>query len=401
MDATVSAVPTTTATPAPDGRSAVGAGQLLQVLRDGVPRTRADLVAETGLARSTVTLRLDALLRTGLLRSETGTSTGGRPPIFVRFDPRARTVLAIDLGAAHLAVAVTDLDGNVLAEHREDLDITLGPGPVLDIATRRGQELLAEVGGTSPLAGVGIGLPGPVEQATGRPRTPPIMPGWDGADVVGVLGQSFKAPVLVDNDVDLMALGEHITSYPTTAHLMFVKIATGVGAGIVADHRLVRGADGAAGDLGHVAVPGGAPVQCACGNTGCLEALTSGTAILRSVRALGHDARRLEEVQALLGDPGVAEVVRLAGQNLGAVLAGCVNLLNPSVIVIGGPLAHEPSPLFEGIEQMVRGRSLPLATSKLQVVASRTGGRAGLLGGARVVIDRVLDPRTVDAMGSA
>ncbi|UFU02087.1 ROK family transcriptional regulator [Ruania suaedae] len=377
--------------------------QLLQVLRDGVPRTRADLVAETGLARSTVTLRLDALLRTGLVRSEAGTSTGGRPPIFVRFDPGARSVLAVDLGAAHVAVAVTDLDGTVLAEHREDLDIAAGPAPVLDLAARRGQDLLDQVqaGGAGPLAGIGIGLPGPVEQATGRPRTPPIMPGWDGADVVGVLGRRFGVPVLVDNDVDLMALGEHVTVYPDTAHLLFVKVATGVGAGIVAGHRLVRGADGTAGDLGHVAVPGGAPVRCRCGNTGCLEALASGTAIVRSVRGLGHEVRRLEEVQGLLEDDGVAEVVRLAGQSLGAVLASCVNLLNPSVIVIGGPLAHEPSPLFEGIEQMVRGRSLPLATSRLQVVASRTHGRAGLLGGARAVIDRVLDPAAMDAPAGA
>ncbi|UFU07704.1 ROK family transcriptional regulator [Ruania halotolerans] len=379
---------------------AAGVGALLQLLRDGGPRTRADLVNETGMGRSTVTLRLDALLRTGLVRAEAGSSTGGRPPTAVRFEPSARTVLAVDVGAAHLAIAVTDLSGTVLAEHREPIAIDEGPQAVLERVRRAGTTLLTDLAPHPPLAGVGVGLPGPVEHATGRPRTPPIMPGWDGADVAGILGATFDVPVLVDNDVDLMALGEHAEVYPEIEHLMFVTIATGIGAGIIAGGSLVRGADGAAGDLGHIAVPGGAPVPCTCGNTGCLEALASGPALIHALRAAQRPVSTAEDVLALVadGDVEAAERMRLAGQNLGAVLAGCVNLLNPSVIVIGGPFAAAGSPLFTGIEQVVRARSLPLATARLRVVPSRTEGRAGLLGAARAVADHVLAPVAVEAM---
>nr|WP_245709028.1 ROK family protein [Ruania alba] len=381
---------------------AAGAGALLQLLRDGAGRTRADLVAETGLGRSAVTLRVDALLRTGLLGAEAGSSTGGRPPTTVRFDPGARTILAVDLGAAHLAVAVTDLAGVVLTERREQIDISAGPDQVLDLVRRSGTELLSSVPCT-PLAGVGVGLPGPVEHSTGRPRTPPIMPGWDGADVPGILGAAFDVPVLVDNDVDLMALGEHTQIYPDTQHLMFVKVATGVGAGIIAGGSLLRGADGAAGDLGHVAVPGGAPVRCTCGNSGCLEALASAGAVVRALQSAGRAVRSADEVLALVadGDREAERRVHLAGQSLGAVLASCVNLLNPSVIVVGGPLATEASPMFAGIEEMVRSRSLPLATAQLRVVPSRTRGRSALVGASRAVADHVLAPAAVDRLTEA
>lgn len=378
-----------------------GCGELLQILRDTRPRSRADLVAETGHARSTIASRIDALLPTGLVRAEAASSTGGRPPAVYAFDPGARMVLAVDLGAVHLAVAVLDLAGRVLASERVDCDITEGPIPVLNRIAALGSALIAAAGQPAEdLVGVGIGVPGPVEQASGRPKNPPIMPHWDGVDIKGILGEQFGVPVLVDNDVDLMALGEHSVTYPETTHLLFVKVATGIGAGIIANHRLVRGTDGAAGDLGHVAVPGGRDVPCRCGNVGCLEAVASGGALVGVLQSEGASVTTSADVVELVrsGDQRATALLRDAGRDLGAVLAGCVNLLNPSTIVIGGVMAGAGEHLLAGIREVVYRRSLPLATEKLRIVTAATGGQAGLLGAGRVVADHVLAPEVIDAL---
>ena len=381
-----------------------GCGELLRILRDGKPRSRSDLVAITGHARSTIGTRIDALLPTGLVRAEAASSTGGRPPSVYAFDPAARIVLAVDLGAVHLAVAVLDLVGSVLAEERVPCDIADGPQPVLAQVIELGRELLDRVGRpAADLVGVGIGVPGPVQQTTGKPMNPPIMPRWDGVDIKGILSRQLGVPVLVDNDVDLMALGEHGASYPEVSHLLFVKVATGIGAGIVANHALVRGMDGAAGDLGHVAVPGGRDELCHCGNTGCLEAVASGGALVRALRAAGEDVSTSADVVDLVrsGDQRATALLRDAGRDLGAVLAGCVNLLNPSTIVIGGVLAQAGEHLLAGIREVVYRRSLPLATERLRIVTASTAGRAGLLGAGRVVADHVLDPDAVDELIAA
>ena len=387
--------------PVPLTSQTTGCGDLLQILRDGVPRSRADLVAITGHARSTIGTRIDALLPTGLVRAEAASSTGGRPPSVYAFDPSARLVLAVDLGAVHLSVAVLDLAGTVLAEIRVDNDIADGPKPVLDRVVGLGRALLDQVGRPAgDLVGVGIGVPGPVQKASGRPMNPPIMPRWDGVDIKGILGHELGVPVLVDNDVDLMAIGEHTAAYPDVSHLLFVKVATGIGAGIVANHALVRGTDGAAGDLGHVAVPEGRPELCHCGNTGCLEAVASGGALVRRLQADGEKVRTSADVVDLVrgGDQHATALLRHAGRDLGAVLAGCVNLLNPSIIVIGGVIAQAGEHLLAGIREVVYRRSLPLATEKLRIVTASTAGRAGLLGAGRVVADHVLAPAAVDAL---
>ena len=384
----------------PPSRTA-GPGELLQILRDGTPRSRADLVALTGHARSTIGPRIDKLLATGLVRTEAASSTGGRPPSVYTFDPGSRLVLAVDLGAVHLTVAVLNLAGKVLAEERTASDITDGPDPVLARVVELGNQLLVEVGRpVADLAGVGIGVPGPVEQATGMPINPPIMPYWDGVDIKGILAAQFRVPVLVDNDVDLMALGEHGAAYPEVSHLLFVKVATGIGAGIVANRALVRGTDGAAGDLGHVAVPGGRAELCHCGNTGCLEAVASGGALVRALRTAGTDVTTSADVVDLVrsGDRRATALLRDAGRDLGAVLAGCVNLLNPSTIVIGGVLVQAGEHLLAGVREVVYRRSLPLATKQLRIVTASTAGRAGLLGAGRVVADHVLAPAAVDAL---
>lgn len=379
-----------------------GAGELFQLLRDGRPRTRSDLAARTGQTRSTIAARVDQLLASGLVSpaGEAG-STGGRPPATFAFRPGARVVLAVDLGATHARLAVTDLAGSVLAEHDEQLAISAGPHVVLARVVEIGELLLERAGRpVSDLVSVGVGLPGPVEHSTGRPVNPPIMPGWDDADVPGLLSAHLPVPVLVDNDVNLMALGEHATQWPTVDHLLYVKVSTGIGVGIISDGSLRRGAQGAAGDLGHVAVPGGANKPCSCGNTGCLEALASGPAIAATLTSLGLPTRTGAEVVALVhaGDPDAARAVREAGRRIGAVLATCVNLLNPSVIVVGGQVADAGDHLLSGITEVVHARSLPLATQHLRIVGTRTGAAAGVLGASAMAAGHVLSASAIDAL---
>jgi predicted NBD/HSP70 family sugar kinase len=378
----------------------LGAGLLLQLLRDGRPRTRAELARAAGLARSTVSGRLDALLSAGLIAvGDEGVSTGGRPASRFAFNPSARVALAADLGATHATLAVTDLAGTSLATRTAQLDIADGPEPVLGWLIGAGRELLAECEQEeTKLAGIGIGLPGPVEHSTGRPTNPPIMPGWDGFDVPGWVSAELDAPVLVDNDVNVMALGEHATAFPGDDHLVFVKVATGIGSGIISDGRLHRGAQGAAGDLGHVLAPHGGDVPCRCGNTGCLEAVASAAAIAAKLREEGLDVAGSMDVVALVraGNMRAAQAVRQAGRDIGEVLAACVSLLNPSVIVMGGSLAEAGEMLLAGVREAVYRRSLPLATEHLRIVSSVTGAQAGVVGAATMVVHHALSPAVLD-----
>jgi predicted NBD/HSP70 family sugar kinase len=375
-----------------------GAGDMFQLLRDGRPRTRADLAAVTGQARSTVAARIDLLMAAGLIApAGEATSTGGRPPATFAFAPSARVVLGVDLGATHARLALTDLASTVLARRELPLLITDGPEPVLDRVARTGAELLEEAGrSAAELAGVGVGLPGPVEHATGKPNNPPIMPGWDNADVPGILGARFHAPVLVDNDVNIMALGEHRTAWPDVADLLFVKVATGIGAGIIADGALRRGAQGAAGDIGHVAVPGVTDVVCRCGNIGCVEAIASGVAVAKKLEGATTPADVVALVRS--GDVAASQAVRQAGREIGAVLATSVSLLNPSMIVIGGILADAGEHIVAGIREVVYQRSLPLATQHLRIVTARTGAHAGVLGASAMAVDQALSPEAVDRL---
>lgn len=379
-----------------------GAGDLFQLLRDGVPRTRADLAASTGQARSTVAARVDQLLAAGLVApAGEASSTGGRPPTTFAFAPGARVVLAVDLGATHARLALTDLASTVLAETEAPLAIAAGPEVVLERVVREGRALLASAGrDPGDLASVGVGLPGPVEHSTGRPINPPIMPAWDDVDVRGILATRLGAEVLVDNDVNLMALGEHRTAWPDVDDMLFVKVATGIGSGIISDGRLRRGAQGAAGDIGHIAVPGAGDVPCRCGNVGCLEAVASGRALAEALTAAGLPAASGADVVALVraGDLAAGRAVRQAGREIGAVLAACVSLLNPSLVVIGGVVAEAGEHLIAGIREVVYQRSLPLATQHLRIVTSRARSQVGILGASAMAVDHVLSPGAIDAL---
>ena len=385
----------------PPSASAGTAGAILDLVRNGHATTRGDLAAMTGLARSTVAQRIDALLASRLLvPAGDSASTGGRPPAMLAFNRDAGVVLAGDLGASHSRVAVTDLAGTVLAQHRRDIAIAEGPEVVLSWLEHAFDELLQEVDrGPAEVRGVGVGLPGPVEFATGRPVNPPIMPGWNLYPVGARLAQRFGVPALVDNDVNIMAVGEHWANWRDQSFLMFVKIGTGIGSGFVADGHVHRGADGAAGDIGHIHVPDHDDVVCRCGNVGCLEAIAGGNAMASRLRGLGFETRTSLDVvdRVLAGQLEAVRLVRQAGHAIGGVLAACVNMLNPAVIVIGGDVAQAGEPLLAGIREVVYRRSLPLATGRLRIAGSELGDEAGITGAAVMALETILAPAAIDA----
>ncbi|UIN30990.1 ROK family transcriptional regulator [Microbacterium binotii] len=382
------------------GSAPAGAGDIFQLLLDGRARTKADLVHLTGLARSTVSSRVDALLASGLVSpAGEAASTGGRPPSRVAFNPRAGLVLAVDLGASHATIAVSDLSGRILASVTHPMDIASGPVAVLDHVAEQGAALLQDATlAAVPLAGVGIGVPGPVEHSSGRPYNPPIMPGWDRFDIPSYIRRTFDVPVFVDNDVNLLALGEQAASFPETTDLIFVKVATGIGAGIIAGGRLQRGAQGSAGDMGHVRVPHASAARGRRSEELDLEDLASGSAIAATLRAQGVDAETSQDVIELVraGNAAAIDALRQAGRDVGEVLSTVVNLLNPSVIVLGGSIARAGEHLLAGVREVVYRRSIPLATQHLAIVQSPTAERAAVLGAAMLVAREVLSAENVN-----
>ncbi|MCC9145916.1 MULTISPECIES: ROK family transcriptional regulator [unclassified Arthrobacter] len=382
--------------------TAPGASELFQLLRDGQPRTRSELADLVGVARSTIALRLELLMDLGLVAPiEDAVSTGGRPSSRFALQTGARVVLGVDVGASHLRVGLTDLAGTALADASRDLLVSDGPVAVLDTVVELGTALLAETGrSAAELLAVGVGLPGPVEHRTGRPINPPIMPGWHGFDVPGYLQESFRVPVLVDNDVNVMSMGERQAAWPHVENLVFVKVATGIGAGIICNGVLLRGADGVAGDIGHIRVPSGEDLLCRCGNHGCLEALAAGPAVAARLRSLGLVAEDGRDVVALVhsGNQEAVQAVRQAGREVGEVLAACLSMLNPEVIVFGGSMALTGEHFIAGVREVVYSRTMPLATQHLRIVQSASGLDAGMLGASQLAIQHALSAESVERM---
>ena len=305
-------------------------------------------------------------------------------------------------------MAVTTLDGRILGHHDEPARIEAGPDAGLD----RVDALFDTLAADDPrppgrLWGIGIGVPGPVEFESGRPISPPIMPGWDGYPIRERFAARYGAPVWVDNDVNVLALGEWRSGVAAGhANVVVVKIGTGIGAGIISDGHLHRGAQGSAGDVGHIQVDGRPGVVCRCGNIGCLEALAGGSRDrpggARPRREDGRSARlrtaldqrgivTAEDVAraASFGDPVAVALLGAAGRRVGSMLASVVNFFNPSLIVIGGGVANSPDQLLAAIRETIYGRSLPLATRDLLIQRSSLGGLAGVIGASAMVVDQL------------
>lgn len=372
-----------------------GSFDILRLIRSGQASTRAELARITGLSRSTISQRIDELMARGLVVvGDESISTGGRPPGALLFNRNAGYVLAVDCGASTTHLGIANLGGELVAEHTDYLHVAEGPEKVLHWMEINLRRMISEAElDDSPLLGVGVGLPGPVEHSTGRPVRPPIMPGWDGYPVADQLSHQFGVLALVDNDVNIMALGEHRLYHPDSADFLFIKISTGIGCGMVINGNIHRGAHGAAGDIGHINVPGHEDVQCACGNFGCLEAVASARAIASQLSDIDPDGDKAGQIvaQVLGGRPDAIAKLRDAGREIGGVLAMLVNSYDPDVLVVGGHLAEADQPLIAGIREVIYRRSPPLATHNLRIERSQLGDRSGVVGCALMVVDHILD----------
>jgi predicted NBD/HSP70 family sugar kinase len=381
--------------------SVMGAGDVLRLIRTGRASTRAEVAERTGLGRAAVAQRLDALLAGGLIHPAGElSSTGGRPAALFEFNANAGVVLAAEIGATHVRSAVTDLAGTVLADATRDIAAAEGPERVLASAQADFEALLEQSGRPRhSVYGVGIGLAAPVEFAAGHAVNPPIMPGWDGFEVAAWMRERWHIPALVDNEVNMMAVGEHATTWSDESELLAIKVGTGIGCGIISRGQIHRGAQGAAGDIGHIRVVGYDDVICHCGNAGCLEAVAGGDAMAHELTHQGIPAETSRDVVQLVrqGRREAIQLVRESGRLLGQVLAGAVNLLNPSVIVIGGDIAQAEEHLFAGVRETVYQRSLPLATKRLRIVHSELEDRAAVIGCAVTVVEHILTPAAVDS----
>ena len=401
-----------------------GDGVLLSTILSAVRRSgttsRSDLVRDTGLGKALVAQYAEILVQRNIVVDEgVGASRGGRRPRMLRFAPERGLIGAVDLGASSVDVAITDLGSRVLARRSENADVGEGPHAVLQNVVTILNDILSE-NNFSPanLWGIGMGVPGPVEFGTGTPVSPPIMPGWDGFSVRRYLQGHFSCPVYVDNDVNVHALGEAAMGVSVgVSNSVFVKIGTGIGSGLIVQGKLYRGSQGCAGDIGHIQVdsPDAGHVTCRCGNVNCLEALAGGEALGRDAEEAarsGKSARLAERLaqqgflsaedvgeMAEKGDAWSTEKIRQSGRIIGYTLAGLVNFLNPSLIVIGGGVANLGDSFLAAIREMVYRRSLPLATRLLRIERSSLGSQAGVIGASHVVLDELFSAeRVIDVL---
>ena len=357
---------------------------------------RADIARLTGMARSTVSDHVQPLLDAGLLSEQKARYAGrGRPSVGLTLNARAGIILVADIGITHARLVVADLTRQKLAEDALAPDFSVPPQVLLDRIVVRFEELLKAQQLTAiPIRAMVVGVASPVDFENGVSVRPPIMPGWDGFPIADWLRERMHVTVLVDNDVNLMALGEARSRPASASPLLFIKVASGIGCGIITQSgELHRGADGDAGDIGHIRVEKGAHVTCACGNVGCIEAIASVPAIVGQIQAAkGDQGIEPPELGALVsaGDTTAIRLVREASAQIGEVVATLVNMFNPSCIVLGGKLAHMSDDLLSGVRAAVYRRAPPLATRRLTIENSRVGREAGIIGGIALGADSVL-----------
>ena len=368
--------------------------RVIHALRDQGLISRAEIARRTGLSRSTVSSLVADLQADGLVveRAEHGAAhgtQGGRPPILLSFDASAGVAVGIDFDHHHLRVAVSDLSSRILAEREQGLDTDHLAHEGLDAAAELVSELLAEAGvETSQVIGAGMCLPGPIHRPSGVVGSTAILPGWVGVAAAEEMHRRLDLPILVDNDANLAALAEAAFGAGRDAKdLVYLMISSGIGAGLVLNGRLYRGAEGLAGELGHVLVDADGPV-CRCGNRGCLETVAGTDALaelLRRSHGDGLDGRAIVRL-AREGDLGCRRVIADAGRAIGKAAATLVNVLNPELLIVGGDLSDAGELLLDGVRESLERSALPTAVQAAEVVAGSLGDRAEVLGAIALVL---------------
>lgn len=370
--------------------------------------SRSELAAALDLSRSAVDIKLDFLLKFKLLmQGKLLDSTGGRAPREVRFNQNAGYVLVIEMGATEGMIGISDLAGNVLESSNVNFDISDGPQKVLRAMQTVISKIISKHG--NKLWGIGIGLPGPVEYASGMLIAPPIMPGWDRFPVREYLEEKYKVPVWVDNEVNLMALGESRAGAGREMHsIVYIKIGTGIGGGLVYKGQLLHGESGSAGDIGHLKANSESTIVCRCGKRGCLEALAGAPAILHEAFriAKNNESNYLSTAlkskknidiellaQAILaGDSKSIQIANDAGGLVGSAIAQILFLFNPSKVIIGGRVSALGNELLSSIRRTVYEEASALSTRNLSIEISNISHEVGLKGAGYMVLEELIKP---------
>lgn len=390
--------------------------ELLTQLRMHGPMTRSEIGTATGWARPTVNKHIDELIAMRLARPlAMPSATGGRPAQGFAFDATGAHILAIDIATTATTIALCDLNGQPAAMRTIDVGAENDPGEALARIDAASDAIIAETtadadGRPTRICATSVAVTTRVETATGAIIQAPVMRHWEHHDLRDHFATRHHAPAFIENDANARALckayqladgqdaapapGQGGTGTRKIADLLYVHAGMGLGAGIVADGAIMHGAIGGAGDIGHIHVFGdtGADAPCRCGNIGCVEATAGGWAILQTLRERGRDVRNLDDVAGLAthGDIEAVQLVRRAGRLIGDVISACVNLLNPSCIVVGGELVHCGDLLMPGIRERVWARASSLAATSLRIESCSDEARAGVVGLAHAAIDQGL-----------
>jgi len=367
---------------------------LIRFATTGISRT--DLAEEMGLTRAAVTLIVNDLLENGvILEAESRAIPNGRPPVVLEINPKRGLVAAVDMGATHVNIALADFSAKIIEETSFPFDIKQGPQVCLAEVRRILQELLDRYGiSISEIMAVGVGVPGPVIKDAGMVMSPPIMPGWDRYPIRQTLEEAWGCPVSLNNDAELGALGEWAYGAGRgEKNLAFIKVGSGIGAGLIINQQIYGGTTGSAGEIGHITIEENGPL-CTCGNHGCMEAFAGGNAIAIQARKMVQSGKRtllsnipLENItarevaeSARRGDLPSQEIIMRAGTFIGIAIAGVVNLFNPSAVIIGGGVAQAGDLLTTSIRQAVRDRSLHASEQSVHITTAMLGQRSSLIG---------------------
>jgi predicted NBD/HSP70 family sugar kinase len=389
-----------------------GLAAVLGAVRTDPGITQPALTERVGLGRSVVAQRVAELESAGLIAPDgLGPSTGGRAPRRLRLRAEAGHVLAVDIATNELLVALADLAGNILATRHEESDVSDGPEAVIGAVERMGDSLLDEAGARDDVWSVGVGMPGPVAYDDGIAAAMPTMPDWDRFPTRARLGSRWKAPVWLDNRVNLSALGERRVNPVAAAsqHTVYLGGGEALGAAVVVDGRIYRGARGLAGEIGHVPVQGAGDAPCRCGKVGCLEAVAGRSALVRDGRLLAETGQSpaLAEVLARTGtirpvditqaadkeDAAARALLHRSARLLGDSLATLVSVFNPDLVIVGGGMARAQAHLLAAIRETIYRRALPAATQELIIEPSALDMEvAGVIGAVQFAVDGIFAP---------
>jgi predicted NBD/HSP70 family sugar kinase len=370
------------------------------VLAETGAASRAELARRTRLAASTVSAAITELQAAGLVTESADggdprpPGTMGRPPVLVAMDRNAGVAIGLDFGKRHVRVVVSDLAHGILAERHDELDADLPAAAAIAHATGLVDEVLAEAGADrDDVVGVGMGLPGPVHRPTGELGDSTILPGWVGVRAAEAMSDALGRRVEVENDANLGALSEWMWGAGRGAdNMAYLKVATGIGAGLIIRGRPYTGTSGTAGEIGHTVIDPSGPI-CRCGNRGCLETVAGSSATLAALRgAFGPEVTLAEAItRAIDGHPGCSRAIADAGTAIGTAVATLCNLFNPERIVVGGDLAAAGPLLIEPLRDAMRRGAVHSAAEDASVVEGTLGERAEVLGAVALVLRRGAD----------